>query len=476
MKLFVLPLLAFTGAALLACASDPATPSDLDAGTCAGNLDAFRFPHGGDGSADPFGAKAAGQARAGRIRNASQIVQPEDARNKVRVGDFVLANDRIALYIEAEGESDGYNPLGGEILALEPVGDDGRPTAVSYYNETLVMFARQTVKPEKVTVLADGSDGKAAIVRVSGKLENVPFLDTFKAIFPDEYGFPAAIDYVLEPGALRVQLRLSLVNTTIDPVDFKNKQFLGFFHAARSDIFTESQGYAEAKGESPWVAFDSGKAGFLVRAVGSTLRAELEVSGFQLFSLKGLTLDACATKTVDYVEMIAGAPGLDGVLEGKRAALAEAPWREVRGVVKEEGGAAIPGALVHVTAADGRYLVRTSADATGAFAVHVPPGDALLTPTAQGWAIPAATSVPTAATTIDLTLPRPGLLEVRVKDATTNEPIPARVQVIPSTAIAAAPPSYGLTDHEEIEGRLWQEFAIDGRALLKVPVGAHRVI
>ena len=37
-----------------------------DAGdpVCPGSLDAFRFPHGSDGAADPFGAKAAGQARA----------------------------------------------------------------------------------------------------------------------------------------------------------------------------------------------------------------------------------------------------------------------------------------------------------------------------------------------------------------------------------------------------------------------------
>jgi Carboxypeptidase regulatory-like domain len=475
MKLVGLCFAAFTGAALLAC-SDPAAPSGLDAGTCAGNLDAFRFPGGGDGSVDPFGAKAAGQARAGRIRDASQIVQPEDARDKVRVGDFALANDRIALYVEAEGESDGYNPFGGEILALEPVGPDGRPTAVSYYNETLVMLARQTVKPDRVTVLADGSDGKAAIVRVSGTLQNVPFLDTFKALFPDEYGFPAALDYVLEPGSARVQLRLNLVNTTIDPVDFKNKQYFGFFHSSRSDIFTESQGYAEAKGESPWVGFDTGKAGFLVRAVDSPVRAEIEVSGFQLFSVKGLMLDACATKTVDYAEMIAGAPGLDGLLEAKRAALGEAAWRAVRGVVKEEGGAPIPGARVHATAADGRYLSRTTADAEGAFVLHVPPGDALLTPTAQGWAIPAATTVPATAEAIELALPRSGLLEVLVKDAITNEPIPARVQVIPDKAIAAAPASFGQTDHEEVEGRLWQDFAVTGRSVLKVPVGPHRVI
>ncbi len=208
---------------VFACSSDDGTAAtDPDAGepVCPGDLPAFRFPHGGDGSGDPFGAKAASQARAGRIRDAAQIVQPASARNKVRVGDFVLTNDKVLVYIEAEGESDGYNTYGGDVLALETIGADGRPTGISQYNETLILLSRQSVKPDKVTVLADGSDGKAAVVRVSGKLANTPFLDTFKTLFPDEYDFPAALDYVLEPGSARVLVRFNLVNTRTERVEF----------------------------------------------------------------------------------------------------------------------------------------------------------------------------------------------------------------------------------------------------------------
>jgi hypothetical protein len=78
------------------------------------------------------------------------------------------------------------------------VGDDGKPKGASQYIETLVALSRQAVKPDKVSVVADGSDGKAAIVRVSGVLADIPFLDTFKALSQAEYGFPAAIDYVLD--------------------------------------------------------------------------------------------------------------------------------------------------------------------------------------------------------------------------------------------------------------------------------------
>jgi len=54
----------------VACSSDNgpnAADTDAAAPVCDGNLDAFRFASGGDGSSDPFGAKAAGQARAGAL-------------------------------------------------------------------------------------------------------------------------------------------------------------------------------------------------------------------------------------------------------------------------------------------------------------------------------------------------------------------------------------------------------------------------
>ncbi|MDB4944412.1 MAG: hypothetical protein JWP97_3946 [Labilithrix sp.] len=469
-------------APVVACSSD----KDVDVGpdaaepTCEGDLAAFRFPSGGDGASDPFGAKAAGQARAGRLTSPTQIVQPDNARNKVRVGDFALANDRIAVYIEAEGESDGYNPLGGDVLALEVIGEDGKPTGVSQFNETLIMLSRQTVKPEKVSVLADGSDGKAAVVRVSGVLANVPFLDTFSALLPEEYGFPAAIDYVLEPGASKVLVRLNVVNTRLDAVDFANKQYFGFFQSNRSQAFTEASGFAEAKGETPWVGFDSPKSAFGYRALGSSLRGEIGISGFQLYSIKGLALDACATKTVDYAEMLVGAGGIDGLLEVKRAALGEPSWREVKGTLTETGGGPLAGALVHATGANGQYLTRVMTDAQGAFTLHVPSADVALTPTLKGWAIPAATPVAAGASTAALTLPKRATIDVTVKDLATAEPLPARVQIVPTTPVAAAPPSFGVLDEEPAmageERRLWSDFALNGTLSLPVPPGTHRVI
>src|SRR4051812_49239353 len=120
--------------AAAACSSDTANAVVPEPCARAGIFQASRFPGGSaDGHANPAGAKAAKEARAGRIKESSLIRQPANARNKVRLGDFLLANEKIALYIEDAGESDGYNTFGGEILAIEPVGDDGLPMGISQY-------------------------------------------------------------------------------------------------------------------------------------------------------------------------------------------------------------------------------------------------------------------------------------------------------------------------------------------------------
>src|SRR3954447_4298997 len=108
-----------------------------------------RFPGGSaDGHPDPLGAPAAAQARAGRIRDAAWIRQAANAKEKVQVGDYLLMNDKIAVYIEAAGRSDAYLPFGGGILGIEPLGPDGMPAGRSQYGETLVGLSRQAIDPD----------------------------------------------------------------------------------------------------------------------------------------------------------------------------------------------------------------------------------------------------------------------------------------------------------------------------------------
>ncbi|MFO0677831.1 MAG: CehA/McbA family metallohydrolase [Polyangiaceae bacterium] len=479
---FAALLVSWAGSTVAACSSSTSDapigfPDAGDGGACgaAGLDERTRIPGGDpDGHRDPFGAKAAGQARAGRIHDPAQIRQPLDARAKVRLGDFVLANDSIAVYVEGAGESDGYDPFGGEILGLETVDASGLPLGTSQYGETLVALSRQAVKPESVTVLHDGSDGGEAVVRVSGVLTNIPFLETFKALLGAEYGFPAALDYVLAPGSPKLTLRLTLVNFGGERVDFATTQMIGFFQSSRQSIFTPEHGYATPSGDVAWVGFDGGPTAFVWRTPKSAMSFGIEISGFQYFQAKGLGIDGCTRATVDYAEVFVGGPGIDGALAAMRKSDGDTTFREVKGTVVETGGGPLVGARVHVVGNDSRLVTRAVTDAAGAFTLHAPDRAVDLVVTATGFDLPSSTPLPAGASTVVLEVPTHGTIAVHARDAATSAKLPVRVQVVPVVAPSKVPPSFGIDG--ETNGRLHQDFAMGGESRLRVPAGEHRVI
>ncbi len=459
----------------VACSSSSGggqAPAACDPGSTAA-----AFADGTDGHADPFGAKAAGQARAGRIHDASQIVQPGNGRSRVRMGDFVLANDKIALYVSSEVRGDGYVPFGGKILAIEPVGDDGKPAGASLYGESMLMLGDETVSPKKVSVLADGSDGKEAIVRAEGVLDHVPFLKIFRNLLePAPLGYPIAFDYVLAPGAEHVKVRVTIANTSSDDLDLSSVQHLGFFHDYRAQTFTEEAGFDEPHGNVKLMAWD-GPASFLVRSPQGPLSTTISVSGAQILGGPpgALSAPSCKTTTFDYADIVSGGPGIDGLLEARRRADGEPAWRTVTGSVADNRGTSIGGALVHATKTDGTYLSRAASDANGKFTIHVPPGPVDLTPTAPGYELPPAKSIDDATNdNVVLVFAPHERLTVSAKDAASGEILPARVQVIPMKSVAPAPKSFGVPDAGS--GRLYQAFTTTGSVDLDVPQGMHRVV
>lgn len=476
--LFPLALLA----SLPACSSDdePTPPTT--------NPPACELPSGPafeagspDGHADPFGARAAGQARAGRIADASSFPQPAHGRQPIQDGDFVLINDKISVVVEAAGISDGYARFGGEILAVDHVGDDGRPRGVSTYIETLNGIGLEAVNPESVTVLRDGSDGGEAVVRVAGLLSPIPFLDgSIGGLFPNKYALPVAQDYVLEPGSERLLIRMSVVNDRAQAIDFGleregSDELVGFFHYSRNQMVTSELGFQEPAGEVAWVGFDGGASSFAWRSPRGPMEFGLTVSGFALFNAMGFIADACGTTTVDQAEIIVGGPGYDGLREAIRRVDGEAPWREIQGTVTDAGGAPVPGAWIHMESAAGAYLSRARAADDGSFVIHAPPDDdVLLVPQQRGYPPHDGAVVPPGEATAALTFGASGVLQVTVTDAATAEPLPVRVQVVPAAALPGTPSARGVLD--EVNGRLHQEFAMTGQATLVVPAGEHRVI
>lgn len=466
-----------TSSALLvlgAACSDAKTIADAgpDAAVCTPEFE----PVTSDGHADPTGAKAAKQARAGRIKDPSVIRQPADARQRVKVGDFLLTNDKVAIAIEDKGLSDGYARFGGEILAADRVGDDGKMIGQSRFGESLDGYAGEMIDPDSVGVLSDGSNGGEAIVRVIGTLKTVPFLQNFKAAL-GSYGWPAMMDYRLAPGDEVVRIR-----TTLLDVGEEDKQIVGlggathgFFHSSRARLFTPEFGFGDPAATS-WVGFESlGETSFAWRASPTAkMQFGLSVSGFQVFSGPSVDIARCEQKSFDYAELIIGGPGIDGVREAVRRVDKAPAWHEVKGVVRDGYGQPAPNAIVVAVAMDGSLLTRALADDKGAYALHVPPESVQLVPLLRGYPRGPATMVAPADTTANPAFAKHATIVVHAREKGTQTKLPVRVQVIPDVAQPTTPDAYGVLDEEN--GRLWQEFATTGDATLAVPPGKHRVV
>ncbi len=475
-------LIACCLAPLLSCNGSTPPTGDPEPLACGpgGITFATRAAEGSAGGArDLFAGRAMKQARAGRVDDAAQIVQRPDPRQQIRLGDYLIINDKIAAYVEAPGVSDGYYELGGEIIALDRVGDDGRPLGRSTFGETMLMLSGQGLKPEKITIMNDGTDGKAAVLRVSGVLADIPFLTAgvLQALFHEQYDIPAAIDYILEPGSEVLKLRLTLLNPNAGALDMKPYRNVGFFQLSRQQMFAARTGYDTPSGAGlDYIAFDGGDVAFAMRTPGEKLKFYAEISGFVYANVPGFQLDGCATKTMDWAEYAVGGPGIDGALAAQRRSDNQGtdPWRAVSGRVLV-GNEAVPGALVHARTNAGEYLSRVAADDQGRFTIHVPPGaDVELTATGKGR--PLATTVKLAAdqAMADVRFPQSGVIEVTARDEDSGAALPVRVQVIPSKKPDGVPPSFGAPD--EVRGRLHQDFAVTGKAQLVVTPGTHRVI
>lgn len=450
-----------------------------DAATCPTAAEAFA--PGGDGHADPFGAKAAKQARAGKLTDAGMLVQPAHGRQQIEVGDFVLANDKIAVTIEAPGLSDGYDRFGGKVVAVDAVGGDGKPLGKSRFVETLLALSIETVDAKSVSVINDGSDGQAAVVRASGPLTAIPFLDgSLGALFPRRYGLEAAFEYVLEPGSDKLLVRLGVLNPGEEEVKFAvgkvSDEMHGFFHYSQNQLAAPGFGFGNPIGGIDWAGFVAPDDwSFAWRpASGEKLDYGLEVSGFVYTLGPGFSAAPCSVTWTDHVEIIGGGPDLDGLAEAVRRVDGAEPWVAVTGAVEDASGAPVADAWVHLLSTDDAYLSRARADGSGAFTIHAPPGQATKL-VAQSRGYPnAETALAAGAQSATLTFAPVGKIHVTATELSSGAALPVRVQVMPKDPLPATPAAFGVED--AAGGRLHQEYVMSGDVTLAVPPGEHRVV
>ena len=408
----------------------------------------------------------AGESRAGLV-GAGDL--PEDPTDLLvwKQGDFLLANENVAVVIEALGVSDGYDPWGGNVVGLARV-EGGALVEPAGFNEIIRGIGRFTVEPRSIGVLQDGSGGEAAIVRVVGTPRPIPFADALaRPLFPVDYSaLDVAVDYVLEPGAEHVDIRYTFHSESARNTN--GAWVVLAFQRERMPAFTAENGFdTESVTDVSWLGYaDEGATSYAISTEVDPFGVLLEVSGTQIIQGGSYTIPSCANTTIDLMTMDIGGPGADGVLAAKRRREG-VEQRTIQGTVTDADGSPAAGVRVHATEGDA-WVTRALTGADGTYALSVPAEAAVTLHTWRAGDATVTAEVAAGATMGDLQLPEGGTVTVTALDD-SGSPIPVRIQVRPEGGVSAPPASWG--ESLPFGGRLHIEFPVDGTETLRVPRG-----
>jgi hypothetical protein len=432
------------------------------------------FAIGTDGHADPLGSTA-GEARAGRIR-AAQLPTVASGLPVWADGDFVLANDKVALVIEDVGPSDLYDPWGGRPVGVARV-ESGALVDPADFGEFFVLTGRSSVVTTSVSVIADGSDGGAAIVRASGWLSPTPFFEAITAgLFREEYpDIETAIDYVLEPGSETVDIVLNY-NSPRGVVASVVTTMHGYMYTKRMLTWAPELGFSAEGERIPYMGFIDDDATSYAYSTDEELGPGIAASGFVANFTGEFDIEPCATTSRVHARLTIGGPGLDGMLQtvARRDGVT---LKTITGTVTDAGGNGAAGVRVHVESATGGYVTRAMTDENGDYSVHVPEGQPVaLTAWRRGDSVVGPVSVAASASVSDIQLMPVGTIDVVTTDADLGGALPVRIQVLPATgtSLPTVPGHFG--EPQITGGRLHVEYSMDGTASLRAPVGDWEVV
>jgi hypothetical protein len=434
------------------------------------------FDPGGEGAAEPLAAPA-GQSRAGRLE-AAELPEDLTGLGVWRAGDFVLAaGEGYALIIEDSGVSDLYDRFGGRPVGIARV-EGGRLVEAGDFNEILFGFSTFLTRTESVSVVNDGTDGNAAVVRVIGPLAPIDFAGDVLNVLRGSNrfeGFPSMMEYRMEPGANHVEVSMTIQNPNVG-TQSAGKVLMGVFQGNRMPILSPTGGFASLSGLVDYVAFadlDERTSWAIVGPEGGQIRSEIDISGVTVLSVPPdrRPLLGCGETTVALGSIALGT-GVSGAQAEAMRVRGDAT-RVIEGRVLEADGTT-PAAGVHVHASvGGAYHTRTTSRADGTYRLEAPLAEASLTAFRRGTAVSDAVVVPTATSNADVRLPPFGTIEVEATEG--GEPLPVRVQVLPVGApVPTAPETYG--EESITSGRVHVDFTRDGRSSLRVAPGQYDVI
>ena len=390
----------------------------------------------------------AGQARTGQITREDELVgglKPEG-----RIGDYKIYNSRIQVVIEGARMSDGWGVFGGTIADADVVRPEGEPEQ-SLFGEYIWGYNLRLVDPAQITVINDGGDGQAAILRVSGPDNSLPFLDALLGdVLPsDPLAEEVTVDYILQPDSNVLEIQTTIENTGTEILDM-SLAFHAFFLGDGLRYYRPGSGfdYGALSGGTSLLGASSPDVSYGFFLPDDEMTLIMTYEGMCFCSSEGKRLRSGRTWTFSQYFIVA-AGGVDPLLRAYHEWAGTASRGQVSGTVFEADGVTpAPGAKVNVLmGADPSeaHIDQTFADAEGRYTLELDAGTHFLVPYLAGHALSTAAEVSVSAgasVTQDLTLPACARASYAVTDP-LGSALPAKLTFDRQEGQIATPDSFG---------------------------------
>lgn len=461
---------------LLACSDD--AQSVMDGGADAkppapdGSVP-FDLPQGDAGHGEVGAKLAKGQVRAGKVTAASQLLSGIKVEGKI--GDFKIYNSKVAFIIKDQRPSDGYAPFGGEILDAMRLGQPDSK-GDSLLGEMILSAGIRILEPSSVGVVNDGSDGKAAIVRVIGEPEVVPIL---AALLGKTVGGSVPVhlvlDYVLEPESEALEIRWRFFNKTTDKAEIP-MTLMGLGGGDGAEFFCDSDGFdVDGAAASDYVAMVGPTLAYIFFSADQELLPLYAYEGLWLLIGDSISVPAAGeTQRTFKLGLTDGEPEAVQRMVRQLNKLAEPT--KVSGALLDPSKAPVAGGRVHVQTDEKEpsYVTMARSDAQGAYSMALEPGKYLFTVTADGRlpTEPTPVQVGPSAVALDLAVGGTATLKYNVTDG-KGVPIPSKLVFKHATPVQALPKSFGERAYPG--GAALILFDTDGTDTVALPPGQYTV-
>jgi hypothetical protein len=451
---------------------------------------------------------------------------------EARVGDWVMENDRVRLFLQGLDRAMSPCPWGGNIIDAQYKGPAGELSEDVTGESCLMINVSQTLAPERFDVVRDGSDGGAVVLAVSGELQLIDFLNisTMAADYApgilDDLGLDTdtIVDakltryLILHPGDNFVRVVTALRNDEDKPVHLVTGHMMrGGAHGHYFNPLSYLRGWGyrslgidNLEGDPlSFIAYSGPEGGYAyVPKPDPRLRPSpqaLERGGVQVavsgvaVSLLGRdnflqTLMANESQLESLEGLLHLQPGEVGLIEhyqvfgdGKTSTMVDEIYGlldihtgTLQGRVTDHAGEPVEGTLVTAIDDDDRGMNRTRTDAQGRYSMRVPVGyyDVRARTEVGSAQSPRRLAVSAGETLgADVQLDEPARIDVGI-ETPDGEPTPGRISIW----CEGDCPDRTTSQEEDISldplpsgvARIVST-GVDGRASIRLPPGSYRV-